>query len=334
LNKRVLPDEIGHPMSLLADYEIRAAMEQGYFLHENGYKPEQVRQASYEITLGSARTLNDVEIPHIGTLSSFSVENRDLSAFIADISGHDYLFINPLESCLIYSAESISLPDNVVGRINARGQLFQRGLIVESTYIDPGFDASVHLMIFNSSERFVKIPFGVPVARLEFMKLAEPVTNPHRGRQAIRQPETVSELPPWPELQKDRGEHLRLARAYRDKDRRTLAMDHLHLLSQEIHTQTTKDQRAFSEWQEKADDRYELMKVGVYCLLLAVIYLYAKSENFDIPLLGELVTKYPNLMVWLNNPITAIALLILTQSWRVFSSDFRRALSTQFGRYL
>lgn len=332
MNKRVLPDEIGHPMSLLADSEIRTAMEQGYFLHEDGYKSEQVRQASYEITLGSARTLNDLEIPHIGTFSNFSVENRDLSAFIADISGHNYLFINPHESCLIYSTESISLPDNVVGRVNARGQLFQRGLIVESTYIDPGFDASVHLMIFNSSERFVKIPFGVPIARLEFMKLAQPVKNPHQGRQAIRQPETVSELPPWPELHADRGEHLRLAKWYRDNDRRALAIDHLHLLSHAMHNQTAQDQNEFTRWQEKADNRYELTKVGIYCLLLTVIYLYAKSESFNIPLLGELIIRYPTLEWWLNNPIVALSLLVITQVWRVFSADFRRALVSQLGR--
>ena len=111
--------------------------------------------------------------------------------------------VNPWQCCLIRTREQIALPDNVQGKVLPRGQLFQKGLIVESTYIDPGFRSSddrpgIHLMVFNATQKAKTLQAGMPVARLELIRLSRDVASPHQGAAFIGNTEQAQENWPWP----------------------------------------------------------------------------------------------------------------------------------------
>jgi dCTP deaminase len=74
------------------------------------------------------------------------------------------------------------LPDDVLARILAKGQLFSIGIVPVNTYADPGFRGRLGITLFNASHRHLVIKPGQEIAKIEFMKLNRPVSKPYSGQ--------------------------------------------------------------------------------------------------------------------------------------------------------
>jgi len=137
---------------LLTDLELRKAIESG-LLRITPYDVACLGPASYRLRVG------DQVLAYRGGVREI-VEGR---SFV----------LNPGESAVVTSLESLSLPPGVLGRLIPVARM-QRLLVAVATgtHIDPGFTGRLTLGIENRSARSCELAVGAPMAAVEFWLLA------------------------------------------------------------------------------------------------------------------------------------------------------------------
>lgn len=77
--------------------------------------------------------------------------------------------------------ERVNLPDNIVAVVNGRSTLGRLGVTVHVTagYVDPGFQGTITLEIFNCGPSRIMLFPGDRVAQLVFDKLSTPARRPY-----------------------------------------------------------------------------------------------------------------------------------------------------------
>jgi deoxycytidine triphosphate deaminase len=319
--RRQLDAKYGAAISQLIDTDFREAIgtDNLLFLNAGVFSADRVKQASYELTLLDGRKLDFSPLdqshgepgPAQLELSAYNlVENGQVKAVV----------LNPWQCCLIRTREQLALPDNLSGKVLARGQLFQKGLIVESTYVDPGFQSSedrpgVHLMVFNATQRAITITSGTPVARLELFRLDKDVAHPHGGAAAIVQAEEATVEWPWPDELKSAAEETARAREARDRGARLIAMDRqVHALKPLI-SQVDSLKRANSGY-----------KALAYFVVPWLIWVVLRTLNLPQYLAGDALVKYQDFEAWINAFLFSLLIVVLPASLTALNREARRAL--------
>jgi deoxycytidine triphosphate deaminase len=156
---------------LLADWEIRqACIEHGLVTlqgeGEHSGLNRQIRHCSYELT-----TSNRVEI---------LMADGDTTGFRDHQVEADGFWIPPMGTVRVFCREVLDLPKFVFAQCVGLGQIFAAGVIVGSTYVDPGSKGAIYLAMTNVGSRSIRIPLEKPLARAFFTVLAE-VDRPHPG---------------------------------------------------------------------------------------------------------------------------------------------------------
>ena len=100
------------------------------------------------------------------------------------VVGIDGYVLHPGEFILGVTEERVSLPDNVVGKIEGKSSLGRLGLMVHVTagFIDPGFRGPVTLEMKNLLQIPIVLRPGKKICQLAFAYLAAPAKNPYKGR--------------------------------------------------------------------------------------------------------------------------------------------------------
>jgi deoxycytidine triphosphate deaminase len=163
-----LPHDIGQPSGLLTDGDIRAAVNQGFLL--TGHEDENVRYSSYELRTGRHDIL------------SFADDGERHTTPV----GANSVRLEPGQTARVWAAEEVRIPTNVLARVTTVGQIFSTGLAAENTFADPGYDGPLYVTLSNISHKVLTIPYGEPLARIEFYRLGKPVDRPHAGGGAQR----------------------------------------------------------------------------------------------------------------------------------------------------
>jgi dCTP deaminase len=96
--------------------------------------------------------------------------------------GHGFV-LHPGEFVLGVTKEVVSLPSNIVGRIEGKSSLGRLGLMVHVTagFIDPGFRGSLTLQMTNVMRVPIVLRPGKRVCQVVFAYLASPAMNPYGG---------------------------------------------------------------------------------------------------------------------------------------------------------
>jgi dCTP deaminase len=73
----------------------------------------------------------------------------------------------------------VTLPDNLVGRLEGKSSLGRLGLLIHSTagFVDPGWDGHLTLELANILKVPITLYMGMPIAQISFMELTTPVEN-------------------------------------------------------------------------------------------------------------------------------------------------------------
>jgi dCTP deaminase len=102
------------------------------------------------------------------------VEKADAAPFV----------LHPGEFVLGATLERITLPDDVVARLEGKSSLARLCLVVHSTagFIDAGFDGDVTLELSNVATLPILLHPGMRVAQLAFFQLDAPAQNPYGSR--------------------------------------------------------------------------------------------------------------------------------------------------------
>lgn len=126
------------------------------------------------------------------------IDVRKPSADLTDVVsvGDDEPFIlHPGEFVLGSTLERVTIPDDLVARLEGKSSLGRLGLLIHSTagYIDPGWDGMITLELSNVARLPITIYPGMPIGQISFLTLTTPVDAPYRGKYLGQEGPTASE---------------------------------------------------------------------------------------------------------------------------------------------
>lgn len=159
---------------MLSDTQIRAAIEKGR-IGVTPYQDRLVQPASLDVTLApSFMKFSDAFTDPIDPLDPPGEEEYD--RFEADV-----MVLWPRQFVLGSTAETVTISNDIVCRIEGKSSLARLGLIVHATagFVDPGWSGRLTLEISNLSPRPILLHAGMPVAQLSFQNMSAPARTPY-----------------------------------------------------------------------------------------------------------------------------------------------------------
>ncbi|MEK4051606.1 MULTISPECIES: dCTP deaminase domain-containing protein [Bacillus] len=147
----------------LNDQDIIDFCNDGKLITEN-FSLKNVKQACYELTASNIY---------------YDISNAHQKHTLKE---NEYILIKPKQIVVILTAESLYLPNDMLGRILTKGKLFSVGLLPVNTYADPGFQGKLGIVFSNISNNYLKITQGDAIAKIEFNKLEMAVSRPYSGQ--------------------------------------------------------------------------------------------------------------------------------------------------------
>jgi dCTP deaminase len=107
-------------------------------------------------------------------------EVDDLTELV-EISPEERFVIQPGTFVLGSTIETITLPDDIVARVDGKSSLGRLGLLVHATagYVDPGWTGRLTLELSNQSQMPIALYYGMRIAQISFIELTTPVDRPY-----------------------------------------------------------------------------------------------------------------------------------------------------------
>ena len=90
-------------------------------------------------------------------------------------------FIEPGEFVLVSTLESITLPDDIVGRLEGKSSLARIGLLMHSTagYVDPGWHGHLTMHISNIAKLPIAVYYKMKIGQISLLRMTSPVDKPY-----------------------------------------------------------------------------------------------------------------------------------------------------------
>jgi dCTP deaminase len=108
---------------------------------------------------------------------------QDMSglAELVEIPDDGVFMLHPGEFVLGSTLERISVPDDLVARIDGKSSLGRLGLLIHSTagFVDPGWDGNITLELANVASLPITIYPGMRIGQLSFMHMTSPAERPY-----------------------------------------------------------------------------------------------------------------------------------------------------------
>jgi len=100
---------------------------------------------------------------------------------LIEIPADGVFMLHPGEFVLGSTLERVTLPDDLVARLEGKSSLGRLGLLIHSTagFIDPGFDGHVTLELSNVANLPITIYPGMKIGQLSFVQMSEPAETPY-----------------------------------------------------------------------------------------------------------------------------------------------------------
>lgn len=160
---------------ILSDRSIKEAIAAGRI----GIDPlmdDAIQPSSVDVRLGGQfRVFANHRYPHIDVRT----EQPELTELVEVDEGP--FVLHPGEFVLGATLERITLPADVVARLEGKSSLARLGLVIHSTagFIDAGFDGDVTLELSNVATLPILLYPGMKIAQFAFFMLDRPAENPY-----------------------------------------------------------------------------------------------------------------------------------------------------------
>ena len=165
---------------LLSDRDLRKELESGRFGLEP-FDAAMLQPSSIDVRLDRFfRVFNNTKYTHIDP----SRQQDDLTSLV-EADGDEPFVLHPGEFVLGSTFETVSLPDDLAGRLEGKSSLGRLGLLTHSTagFIDPGFDGHITLELSNVANLPITLWPGMKIGQLCLFRLSSSAENPY-GSQA------------------------------------------------------------------------------------------------------------------------------------------------------
>ena len=101
-----------------------------------------------------------------------------------DLEDEEPIVLHPSEFILGSTVEQVTIPDDLVGRLEGRSSVGRLGVVIHSTagYLDPGFSGQITLEIANLANIPVRLYPGMRIAQVSFSQMTTPADMPYGHR--------------------------------------------------------------------------------------------------------------------------------------------------------
>ncbi len=161
---------------VLSDRTIRRLLDEGRIGIEP-YAEELLQPSSVDVRVDRLfRVFRNSRYPFIDVKQ----EMEGLTELVEVDAGEAFI-LHPGEFVLGSTLERITLPDDLVARLEGKSSLGRLGLLIHSTagFIDPGWDGHVTLELSNVANLPITIYYGMKIGQLSFVQLTEPAEHPY-----------------------------------------------------------------------------------------------------------------------------------------------------------
>jgi dCTP deaminase len=161
---------------VLSDRSIREALLEGR-IRIDPCDPEDIQPSSVDLHLGADfQVFRNSRYPYIDP----SREQLGLMEPVVATQEEPFV-LHPGEFVLGTTTERISLPRDVVGRLEGKSSLGRLGLLIHSTagYVDPGWQGQLTLELSNVANLPIVLMPGMKIGQISFTQMTTPVERPY-----------------------------------------------------------------------------------------------------------------------------------------------------------
>ena len=167
-------------MTILSDKDIKSYIQQKRITIEP-FLEENIGPSSVDLRLDNKFLIfKHSDITHVDPRN---VKREELMSEVLK-DGNNPFIIHPGEFILSNTIESVTLPADIVGRLDGRSSWGRLGIIVHSTAgnVHPGFSGQLTLEIANISKLPVCLYPGSKICQIAFQLLSSPAEKPYNVR--------------------------------------------------------------------------------------------------------------------------------------------------------
>ncbi len=161
---------------VLSDRTIKRLLDEGRIGIEP-YEEELLQPSSVDVRVDKLfRVFRNSRYPFIDVKQ----EMEELTELV-EVEPDEAFILHPGEFVLGSTLERITLPDDLVARLEGKSSLGRLGLLIHSTagFIDPGWDGHVTLELSNVANLPITIYYGMKIGQVSFVQLSEPAEHPY-----------------------------------------------------------------------------------------------------------------------------------------------------------
>ena len=161
---------------ILSDGDLTKELANGRLVLEP-WDPAMLQPSSIDVRLDRYfRVFQNSRYTHIDPR-----EQQDELTTPVEPEGDDPFVLHPGEFVLGSTFESISLPDDLAGRLEGKSSLGRLGLLTHSTagFIDPGFSGHITLELSNVANLPITLWPGMKIGQLCLFRLSSPAERPY-----------------------------------------------------------------------------------------------------------------------------------------------------------
>ncbi len=164
---------------VLSDRTIRAEIEAGR-IAVDPFDPALVQPSSIDVRVDRRfRVFHNARYPYIDVRAPM-----DGLTELVEMDGDEPFILHPGEFVLGQTLEQLTLPEDLVARLEGKSSLGRLGLLIHSTagFVDSGFSGNLTLELSNVANLPITIYHGMPIGQISFMRMDGPVENPYGSR--------------------------------------------------------------------------------------------------------------------------------------------------------
>ena len=161
---------------LLSDGDITAAIAEGR-LGIEPYDAGLVQPSSIDVRLDRFfRVFNNSRYTHIDP----ALQQDDLTSPV-EPEGDEPFVLHPGEFVLGSTSERVTLPTDLVARLEGQSSLGRLGLLIHSTagFVDAGWDGHLTLELSNVATLRISLYPSMKIGQISFFKLTSPAETPY-----------------------------------------------------------------------------------------------------------------------------------------------------------
>lgn len=166
---------------ILSDRDIKAAIAAGRVKVEatSGDLNAHIHASSMDLRLGNVFKV--YEHSRYALLDPKNPKTFAQNMRVIEVADGEPFIVQPGEFILGVTREIITVPDDLVVRVEGRSSLGRLGIIVHSTagFVDPGFSGTITLEISNLNRLPVALYPGMRICQLAFEMMSSPAETPY-----------------------------------------------------------------------------------------------------------------------------------------------------------